>query len=446
VSVHTFALTLRILPLACAMTASPPASPALALEDESSVAGVSGLGQVLSGSTLTGSWGGVRDTLAERGLTVGADATYTYQGVAGGGLDGPVFDRFSDEGDTGHTLSGNLDLGLDTGTAGLWHGGSLDMRIEGRVGRSVLQRAGSVSAVNNDALFPNVVDRFDEETVAVTTLAFTQYFAEWIAVFGGLLDTAEGDENELAGSALSSSHFLNSALLYSLVEDATVPNVSLGGGLLFEPGETLTGSFSVFGTEETAGEDLFEETDGTTLSTEWTLAYAILARGGAQTLGVLYGFDTSRTAIGADPRRVIGSILLGQPIPETNDDTWAVYYNAHQYVQGDGEGGWGLFARFGVSDGNPNPVKWTAAGGVAGKGPLPPRPQDTWGLGVFYLGLSDEDLLEGLNVGDEVGGELFYNIAVTPWLHLTPDVQVIDSALPHVDTAWVLAVRTHLIL
>jgi len=32
---------------------------------------------------------------------------------------------------------------------------------------------------------------------------------------------------------------------------------------------------------------------------------------------------------------------------------------------------------------------------------------------------------------------------VTPWLHATLDAQVIDSALPSVDTTWVLAGRVN---
>ena len=401
-------------------------------------------GDFWSRSTLTGDWGGARDQLAAHGLTIAFSTTYIFQGVASGGFDGPLFKNFSDEDDTGNTFSGELKLELDTEKAGWWQGGSFAARLDGRTGRSVLQRAGSVSAVNNDALFPNVVDRFDEEALAVTELTFTQYLGEKLALFGGLLNAAEGDENELAGSALSNSHFLNSALLYSLVEDATVPNTSLGGGVIFEPNENISGSFSVFGTEETAGEDPFEHSEGTTFSTEWTFGHELFARPGAQTLGFLYGIDASRTAIAADLRRVLGGILAGQPVPTTSDDTWAFYYNAHQYLRGDSEGGWGVFARFGISDGNPNPVKFNLAGGLGGKGLLPQRKQDTWGVGVFYLDLSDEDLLEDLNVGDETGGELFYNIAVTPWFRVTLDAQVIDSALPAADTAWVLGVRMHL--
>jgi porin len=32
---------------------------------------------------------------------------------------------------------------------------------------------------------------------------------------------------------------------------------------------------------------------------------------------------------------------------------------------------------------------------------------------------------------------------VTPWLHATLDLQVIDSALPRVDTTWLLAGRVN---
>lgn len=55
--------------------------------------------------------------------------------------------------------------------------------------------------------------------------------------------------------------------------------------------------------------------------------------------------------------------------------------------------------------------------------------------------MSEEDLLRDLDVDDEVGGEFYYNIALTPWFHLTLDVQGIDSALPRVDTACVLGLR-----
>jgi len=105
--------------------------------------------------------------------------------------------------------------------------------------------------------------------------------------------------------------------------------------VLLEPTEGISASLSVFGTEETAGEDPFEHFAGTTFSSEGTFAHTLRERPGAQTLGLLYGIDASRTAIAADSRLVIGSILSGRPVPATTADTWALYYNAHQYLRGD---------------------------------------------------------------------------------------------------------------
>ena len=56
----------------------------------------------------------------------------------------------------------------------------------------------------------------------------------------------------------------------------------------------------------------------------------------------------------AAPRLGLIGLLFGLPIPTTTADTWALYYNAHQFLQGDAECGWGVFTRLGVSDGNPN--------------------------------------------------------------------------------------------
>jgi porin len=394
---------------------------------------------------LTGDWGGTRNAWAEGGLTLDLDATYTFQSVVGGGWTGPGFKAASNEDSQGNTLSGDLKVELDTGKAGLWSGGFINARVEGRYGRSVLQRAGTVSAVNNDALFPNVVDRFDEEALAVTELSVTQSIGGGISLFGGLLNPSEGDENEIAGSALSNGTFFNTALLYSLVEDATVPNVSLGGGAEFEASETISGSFSVFGTTETAGKNPFDRWHGTTFSTEWTFGVTLGERPGTHTVGALYGIHARRTDIAADPRIFLGAGLQGRPVPETTADTWALYYNGHHFLSGDAKGGWGVFARAGLSDGDPNPVRWNGALGLGGVGTLPTRPEDHWGAGVFYLGRSNAVLLKGLGVGNEVGGEVYYKIVLTPWVQVTLDAQVVDSALPGRDTAWVLGLRTHFV-
>jgi len=397
-----------------------------------------------SRSQLTGDWNGHRDRLEESGVTVSFGMTHVFQGVASGGLDGPLFPLLSDEGDTGNTLGGDLGFEIDTSSAGWWEGGLLKTQLQARTGRSILERAGTVAAVNNEAVFPIVLDRFDGDAFAITELTYEHSLDESVSIVGGLMNTSLGDENAIAGSALSHSHFLNFAMLYSMVEDATVPHSALGAGVNLAPSDSISGSFSVFGSAETAGENPFDLWNGTTFSTEWTVDHTVFDHDGAQTAGVLYGINARRTDITADPRLVLISILTGVPIPTTEADTWAFYYNAHQFLQGDEDRGWGLFTRFGISDGNPNLVRWNWAGGIGGVGLLPNRLEDSWGAGTFVVNLSDEDLLRGLGITRETGAECYYNFQVSPAVHITLDAQVIESGLPRTDTTCVFGVRTHL--
>ena len=66
------------------------------------------------------------------------------------------------------------------------------------------------------------------------------------------------------------------------------------------------------------------------------------------------------------------------------------------------------------------------------------------GIAYFYSGLSGEarDLLNPRVLVDDVqGAELYYNAEVTPWFHLTADLQVLDPAITAQDTAFVLGLR-----
>jgi len=77
------------------------------------------------------------------------------------------------------------------------------------------------------------------------------------------------------------------------------------------------------------------------------------------------------------------------------------------------------------------------------------RPNDNWGIGGYTLGASNEPLVNRLGIHDETGFEAFNNVAFSPWLHVTADVQHIDSALtganlPGPKDAWVVGVRTNL--
>ena len=92
--------------------------------------------------------------------------------------------------------------------------------------------------------------------------------------------------------------------------------------------------------------------------------------------------------------------------------------------------------------------------GIGGYGMLiPGRDNDRWGLGWAGTHISSdlrdvvrgaEDLFAELNVNInsfEHAFEAFYNIEITPAIHLTLNAQVIDSPLVEIDTATTLGTR-----
>ena len=69
------------------------------------------------------------------------------------------------------------------------------------------------------------------------------------------------------------------------------------------------------------------------------------------------------------------------------------------------------------------------------------------GVGYFYSGLSGDlkDFFRSIPRAPELrdlqGVELYYNAAITPWFHLTADLQFVQPAVSANDTAVVLGLR-----
>ena len=64
-------------------------------------------------------------------------------------------------------------------------------------------------------------------------------------------------------------------------------------------------------------------------------------------------------------------------------------------------------------------------------------------MGYYYLDISDKigPVLSRLLDDNEQGVEVYYNIAVTPWLKITPSLQAINPVRDGVDCTWVAGVR-----
>lgn len=92
--------------------------------------------------------------------------------------------------------------------------------------------------------------------------------------------------------------------------------------------------------------------------------------------------------------------------------------------------GWGIFALGTLSDGNPTPTRWSMFAGLGGNNLFEGREDDRWGVGYFHYAFSHL-LISGLAARKirrqgESGVEAFYNLAITPALRLTADVQFVD--------------------
>jgi porin len=131
--------------------------------------------------------------------------------------------------------------------------------------------------------------------------------------------------------------------------------------------------------------------------------------------------------------------------------SWSVTYSFDQYfheIPGFPRKGWGIFGQAGFADRRTNPIQTFLNIGIAGNSLFKSRPRDYFGVAYAFDSISG-DLKDALDpvvrLRDEHEFEAFYNFALTPWLYLTGDVQVVRPARPKADTAFVPGVRMRVV-
>jgi porin len=426
-------------------------------------------GDIWSRPRLTDDWGGLRDDLAKMGLIFDIDLLTTPQDVVSGGRS------------TGGGFWGNIDytLNLDTQKLGLWPGGSFKFQADTGFGSNVFKDAGTVVPVNTAALIPGINDR----TTALMNATLTQFFSPQFGLFAGKINMLDSAVTEFYGDYRS--QFENAAFNFPMTLEQ-VPISAFGGGAIVIPQQDILLSA------------LAIDPDGTPTSNDLGKAFTggveVLASGkltikpfglvGHQSLGLSWN-NKQRFSLTQDPSNLAVLLLqnrfprLANPGPVLTDilgrffpallvpavpanrqsSSWAVSYSFDQYFwqpDGNPNHGIGLFFGFGASDGNPNPIQYSFITGIGGKGVVPGRPDDTFGLGVARTQFSSAFvpfLRQQLNLGlqREDAIEMYYNAALTQWLNLTADLQIINPGLKkalnaagqlaNIDTAVVAGAR-----
>lgn len=378
---------------------------------------------------LTGDWAGTRQQLMDKGIRFDMSLIQTLQGNWTGGTD---FD---------YPYQGNVRYGvkLDTGKAGLWPGGLFVARGETRYGNSNNLNTGALMPVNTASLFPVP----EKDITALTDLNFTQFLAPWIGITAGKVYFRES--NVFASN--ETEQFMNTAFVFNPALATTVPIDALAGGIILRPTEWLMIPTMAIDSEGTANHSGFDTAfnRGTTVFQQAIIEIKPFGLAGHQRIGWAWS-DRRRIQFEQNPWEVINAIITGSTAGlERKSHDWSFIYDFDQYlytIPGKQSQEFGLFGRFGLTDGEVNPVQEFYSIGLSGKGLIPDRDNDSLGVGYYYLAISDElpRIIER-RTHDEQGMELYYNVAITPWMHITPDLQVIEPVRENVNTTVVAGVR-----
>ncbi len=398
---------------------------------------------------LTGDWGGVRDEMARKGIVLDVDAYWTPQTITSGGRD------------SGGSNWGNATVALtvDTGKLGLWPGGFFKVQTISSFGNNLLKDSGTMIPANEFWMLPTT-----KPDTGIQELTYTQFFSPQFGLQLGKINSI-APTNQFHGDYRTG--FLNTALNLPLAL-AMVPLSAYGATALYLPSHDITVAGMVLDPNGTIMDDSLNNafSDGVMALLSGDLKIKPFGLPGHQNVTLAWS-NKERPSLIQDPSNIARSLLtaryplLGNPGPalveilekqapalliptqpmNMENETWAAVYSFEQYLwqpEGESKRGLGTHFSFGLSDGKANPVKYSYSLGLVGKGIVPGRPYDEFGIGWALTEFSDNFvpyMRDTFNLGlnRESAVEVYYNFAVTPWLSISPSYQYISPALDKVQ-------------
>jgi porin len=239
---------------------------------------------------------------------------------------------------------------------------------------------------------------------------------------------------------------MNVSLIFNPILARTLPYSTFGVGVVHLKDGHPVFAFSVFDTNDRSTTNVFNNlfNNGVVLFTTVILPTKFFGLPGHQ--GIEAAYSSGRyTNISASPYLdpVAGLVFPGPP----TSGSWTAGYLFDQALwvsPDDPKRVWGVFGKFGIADDNPNPIRWTAIAGVSGASPIPGRARDSFGIGYFYLGISNplkRSARPFTPLMDEQGVKLYYNTRITPWFQFTPDVEIVEPFQRQANTALLFGLR-----
>lgn len=380
--------------------------------------------------SLTDTPGGPKDQLRRFGIETDVWVTQFYQGIVA-----DAFDRTARYG-------GKMDffLRVDAEKLGLWKGLKVNAQYEHYFGRNLNRQDLALVPVNAAQAF---IER--DGYHSALSLSVTQEFGEHFSLTAGKFNmmTLASQTPLVGGGGLDS--FMNRAFALPSTGIGVASPESVADRLIVAPPYLLGAAVGV----KTKLADIrlmvadprnaqnprvlerpFERGVGAGLMV--TIPTEVAGLRGFHTFRAAYsnarGFDLDDIDLPARRARLFGVTKKGF--------RFASYAIQQYFMQSESNPniGWGLFTLVTLSDGNPNPVRWSMLVGLAGNNLAPGREDDRWGVGFYHYGLT-QPLIDGLAARritrrSEGGVEAFYNFAITKWLRLSADLQIIDPWNP----------------
>jgi len=390
-------------------------------------------------ATLFGDPDGERSRLYEKGITLDAQVTQVYQGVTSGGNV-----RGNGSAEYNGLFEGNMTL--DTGKLGWWSGGLFVLTEQSSWGRPLKSQAGNLSPVNASALFP---EPFENSSVLMEYHLIQALPHDTLVVVGRVNPSNYLDQNSFAW--LPASQFFNESMNANPLFGAFMSMSTYAALFMTKVSDSLTVAYGAWTPKTAVGEYDGEWNDyGVVINPQFK--YKASNQPGAFQAILAYS-SKDATDVG-NPRLVQGLATGSLP---TKSGNWIAELSGEQYFWTPtrapvptkdfavGQPGFGMFYRISFTPADRNFFNVYVSGGVGGRGVIPGRPHDRFGVGGYWLKKSsDLDRQPGNLLGDEKGMEVFYNFAITPAVQLSIDVQWIRPAIRLSSDATVVGARLNL--
>jgi len=416
--------TIDLLPDELDVPLTPPEAPAAPPAGEPVAAA-----QPWGRKTVTGDLFDQLFSTRDLGITFGGRVTQFGFGIAGG-INRPVPAPLGRGNVFDYTGRSEYDLLFDLEKFGGLPKGRLLIRAEQWYGQygNVSLRAGTFAPPVFPALLPPRPR--DPGVPYITNFLLTQPLSPKWVVFAGKKDILGTFEQDIFAGGDGTDQFLNQSLISNPAFLLGMPYSSFTAGLV---SPRKWGGFSAF---------VLDPMDRTADFMQFSNLFTrgIIVGGEVKAKTMFFGLPGQQHVGGVWKDNAQNDLRFGFGLPGTYPETpaarvptlrssYVVYYGFDQYFVRYTERpdrGWGMFGRAAITDGNPNPLRYFLSTGFGGFSPLGQQRGDTFGLGWYLNGASDQwgpipRALFGPRNG--TGVELFYNYQATPWLNVTGDLQ-----------------------